>query len=101
MTSSPHLLQRALPNNPALYANVYVGLAVALSEMMSANQKESEMAGVMAALQQIAQQIEQLRKEMLERFDMLDAKINSYFEKSFFVLQNIANGNNQVELGLS
>ena len=67
---------------------------------MSANQKESEMAGVMEALQQIAQQIQQLRKEMLERFDMLDAKIDSYFEKSFFVLQNIANGINQIEAGI-
>jgi hypothetical protein len=94
-------LAKSFADNPALYANVYVGLAVALSEMMSANQKKSEMAGVMAALQQIAQQVQQLRKEMHERFDLLDAKIDSYFEKSFFVLQNIAKGNNQIEAELS
>jgi hypothetical protein len=92
-------LTKSFANNPALYANVYVGLAVALSEMMSANQKKSEMEGVMAALQQIAQQIQELRKEMHERFDKLDAKIDSYFEKSFFVLQNIAN--NQIKGDLS
>jgi hypothetical protein len=94
-------LTKSFADNPALYANVYVGLAVALSEMMSANQKQTEMAGVMAALKQIAQQIEKLRQEMHERFDMLDAMIDSYFEKSFFVLQNIANGNNQIQAELS
>ncbi len=76
-------------DNPMAYCNIYVAMAVVISNIMQSQKRDQEMTQLFDALNQIAEQIEKLRREMHERFDILEAKIDAYFRNTYFELGNL------------
>jgi hypothetical protein len=80
-------LTGAFSSNPLKYTNIYLALTVTMGNMLMGGGDSG--AATMEAIKQLAVQIENLRKEMHERFDALDHKLNRYFEKTLINLNNI------------
>jgi hypothetical protein len=77
-------------NSPLTYVNVWVGAGILAANLIQNDQSQDATAAMMEMLKEISLQIENLRQEMLARFDWLDFRAKQYFETTFFELQNVA-----------